>query len=608
MLIPTRNLGGFARELISACSASREERIMRGAVYKSMYLTGDENGNTATLNKVYQYINTLSGYLYSPVDVRYAIRKYGMSSRVDRAKASAAAAIMQQNLRDTEIDTDIEEAVDWALVKGKTFIKMLHKRGGLEPMLVQPEYMGVLEEDKKNLDKQEAFFHRIYITPNTLWRLVQHRKDARKMMKKAEKYFLSVPNADGPGQDNVLRQVILGGLYPYQAAGASNSPPQKGIVNWLDGPVPQFDPKTKATLMALDELWIWDDQRDDYATIQIIGDDLILFGDIMNSNAFAESTLNDWTERTKGTPNPVDNPLAGHHPFVEFCPNPINGYFWGLSEIMQVALLQSAITARLNGINKILRLQENPPRAFFGATSINQRAYSVLNKPGGYFSDQAQGGKVQTLAPELPGNLFESLHELITWMDEIGGFPAIMRGKGESGVRSQAHAQTLVSNVGPQFKRKALRVERSAEAIGGITLSIMKVMDGELHTAWVPLPEAGVEGTGIEPADLLDIPPAKGLGKVKFLIAQLPPGLKVTIDGHSSSPAFAADAQEKLVTAAKLGAIGPDYVVDHIGLPDADDAEADLVQRKAEAAAAAAAQLAAGAKPSGAGGHGGKKH
>jgi hypothetical protein len=45
--------------------------------------------------------------------------------------------------------------------------------------------------------------------------------------------------------------------------------------------------------------------------------------------------------------------LKGRHPFVDFCPNHVEGYFWGRSEIANVFLLQEAINSRITGINKM---------------------------------------------------------------------------------------------------------------------------------------------------------------------------------------------------------------------------------------------------------------
>ena len=125
MKIPSKGVAGWAAEIIGQCAESRDERVNRGALYRNIYLTGDENGDPAVYNKTFAYIDNLSSYLYSPVELRFGIEKYGSSTAADRAKAAAAASELHRYLRQSNVDTQIEEAVIWSLVKGKCFIKML---------------------------------------------------------------------------------------------------------------------------------------------------------------------------------------------------------------------------------------------------------------------------------------------------------------------------------------------------------------------------------------------------------------------------------------------------------------------------------------------------
>ena len=122
MRIPDSGVEKWAQGVIDQCSASRSTRIDRGAMYKNIYLTGSEQGDPAIYNKTFAYIDNLSSYLYSPVELRFGIEKYGSSTAADRAKASAAASELHRHLRQSEVDTLVEEVVIWALVKGKAFI------------------------------------------------------------------------------------------------------------------------------------------------------------------------------------------------------------------------------------------------------------------------------------------------------------------------------------------------------------------------------------------------------------------------------------------------------------------------------------------------------
>jgi hypothetical protein len=106
-------------------------------------------------------------------------------------------------------------------------------------------------------------------------------------------------------------------------------------------------------------------------------------------------------------------------------------------------------------------------------------------------------------------------------------------------------------------------------------------------TAWVSKNDAGIEGE-IPPENYLEQPPVQGLVPVEFTFYDLPDNSKVTVDSHSSSPAFAHENKQDLFDLLKIQAISPKEVLEHIGVPGAD-AMIEELQRK-EAAAAAYAQ------------------
>ncbi len=234
-------------------------------------------------------------------------------------------------------------------------------------------------------------------------------------------------------------------------------------------------------MMELHEVWVWDDKRQDWATFQIIGDDMLIMGKYRIFNAFAWNT-ETLTEASS---------LKGKHPFVEFCPNHIDGYFWGRSEIVNVALLQEAINSRINGVNRLLRKQEDPPTKFIGATGVNQVTYAKFNKPGSYWTDQNPNAKIDRDQVQIPQDLWASLHEYERMFDEMGGLPPIARGHGEAGVRSHNHAETLVRMFSPRFKDRALLVERDVEAEGALMLDMGRAHVDKKLVAWVPKEAAG---------------------------------------------------------------------------------------------------------------------
>jgi hypothetical protein len=280
--------------------------------------------------------------------------------------------------------------------------------------------------------------------------------------------------------------------------------------------------------------------------------------------------------------------LKGHHPFVEFCANRLDNYYWGRSEIDNIAILQLAINSRINGINGILRRQEDPPKKFTGATGVNQVVLSRLSRPGGYFADANPNAKVENMAPALDPDMFQSLHEYERMFDEMGGLPPVAKGRGESGVRSQAHAETLVRMFSPRFKDRALLVERDVDSLLGLGLDMCKVYVGEKLTGWVPAPEAGIEGVPGS-SDPLSVPPAPNLKPIEFLYSSLPESARITVDAHSGSPAFSMEARGLIFDMLKLGMMGPQEAILHLDAPDPEALIADLERKQAQEAALIAA-------------------
>lgn len=585
MRIPDKDVGKWAQNIVSQCSESRASRIDRGAMYKNIYLSGSEDGDPAIYNKTFAYIDNLSSYLYSPVELRFGIEKYGSSTAADRAKSFTAASELHRYLRQSDVDTLIEEVMIWSLVKGKAFIKLLWDEESEEfsAHLVQPETMGVYREDLNSLDEQEAFYHSTYVTPSQFAEMIANHPDATELMRQVATHFHPANDGNSPDTNNVLKQVIIGGLNPFRAS-TSGKTQSRGIVDWLSGPSPTLSPSMLGSIIRIDELWVKDTERKDYTVLQLVGD-VLIEGKTRHRNIIADQF--DPNNKEKSIPSNENNPLAKHHPFIEFCPNKLSGYFWGRSEICNIALLQLMLNNRIDGINRLLRRQENPPRMFTGGTGPTQQAYAKANKPGGYLVDSSPGGKMNDLAPSLPEGLFESLHEMIGFYDDMAGFTPTLQGRGEKGVRAGGHSESLTKNASPRFKDRALGIERSVEALGGLGLDYLKAKVGMKLTAWVMPKEDSIEtSTQLDP--VLAEPPVKGMLPIEFTFMQLPDRCKVVVDSHSSSPAFSHETRGLLFDLFKDGAIDKKQLVTHTSPPGLDTMLEDLA--RAEIAQAAFAE------------------
>ena len=462
----------------------------------------------------------------------------------------------------------IGSANEWALVKGKTFIKQMWKGEGFAPELIQPESMGVLRENHHSLDPDmEAFCHRMYITRWQFARMIQGHPDEKKLLRKAEGYSSTDPT--NAAMQGAQMTVTTGALQPFRTQGQPASATGKAnTVDWISNTTPQMSAEGFRSLLPLDELWVWDDERENWATFHMVGDDMFISPTTFIRNTFSCNTASGMDSEY----------LKGKHPFKEVCPNPLDDYFWGRSEIVNIALLQLTLNKRINGINALLRLQEDPPKKFMGSSGVNQQALARFKKPGGYFTDTNPNAKVENDAPQIPESIYVSLHETERMFDEMGGLPPIARGHGEAGVRSAGHAETLVRMFSPRFKDRALLVERDVEGLLALMLDIAKAHVAEKIVAWCPKDAAGMEAGEVNP---LIVPPAPGLVPVEFSFADLNADLSLMVDSHSSSPAFSQEGKALTFDLLKIGALTPEDVVTRVDVDNPEDLIAGLQRREA---------------------------
>jgi hypothetical protein len=579
MFIPRKKLAEFVAQTIQECTPDIEERIQRGALYRNLYLTGDENGNPATFNKTFAHISTLSSMYFSPLELRYDIQFHGGGNLTHRAMGRTASGELHEMMTEARVYDRAAAATKWSLVKGTSFVKMNWEDEGFAPYMVQPEFLGVMRPDVNDLNHQPAFVHTTYYTPSEFASTFRNLDNIVEIMRKIAKKGNRGNPDQRPDRANALKQIVLGGLNPFQQAG--NSPAaasSRGQVAWLGGPQATFDPKIMAQLIRLDELWVRDTINDDWATFQAVGDVLVT-GENQIRNAFAD--MYDPKNPMRRLPEEFrkNNPLTGMHPFVPFCPNELDGYFWGRSEICNIGVLQMQLNARLDGIARLLRRQEKPPRLFTGTTAISRDKYSALDMPGGYFVDPSPQAKQQVLYPELPEGLWQSFHELVEMIDEMSGMPPVMRGRGESGVRAQGHAQTLTQNASPRFKTGALSVERSIADLGALALAMCRAMDNRTMVSWL-MPETTNAVALMPPDDKTLEPPAPGMKQYPFRWMDIPSNAKVKVDSHSSSPIFGNEARELLFALAKIGAVEPEEIIEHLAPPGAEEMLVDIDRKK----------------------------
>ena len=526
MKIPNTNLSSFLKEIVQDCGVSRETRITRGQWAMNYFYSGAETAQGSLYNRTGVHVSRLASYLYSPGSVRYSIEFDYMMGDAWLARAAIAERFLSREYQRRSVDMEFAKAVKTSVIKGCGFVKHLWGHNGVSAFHIEPESMGVLREDIPDLDEQEAFTHSLFLTPGQFSRMITDHPDREKIMKKVQNSF---SEAEQGNQSSFFHQMIIGGNNPV----ATGQTGQQSSVSWFGSPQAMLSSQTVQQMIRLDEIWIQDDEREDYTTFQII-DDIVIEGKYRRRNLFG---------------------IKGEHPFILINSNPISGYIWGRSEIAQLAPLQDMLTQRVGDVKRILDIQVKPPKAFIGFSGMTQEKYNNIMKKGGFISESAMGAKIEDLGPKLPDAAFSEIREIVGLFDEMGGFKPILQGEGEAGVRAGVHAQTLLKTASPVIRERSLLIERSAEASGDLVFKLLQAHEPDLFTS-----ETGEE----------------------FLLSQMPDDYRVTIDSHSASPAFTDDEKQLAFSLAQLGAIGPEDLIEMTRPPRQDT----LIAKAREKAAA----------------------
>ena len=507
--IPRRRVGPWCRDIISACTVSRQSRIQEAELYRNFYYTGTADASGATNNEVYAEIDQLSSSLFSPVDPRFLMEFDRSESADNRLMAEAAATYLSRDFQRRGVDECFAQAVEWGLVECSAFVKLLWGRDGFNPYLVRQNFFAVLQEGENDLSRQDAFVHTTFVTPATFERSIKGHPEESDILRLVRRR----KTTEADEQPSGLRQLLIGGTIPVNLTPPQNNVPG-GWVQWVKGPQPVLAPQTLAELIQVDELWVIDNEREDYTTFQLVGD-IVIEGKLQRRNLCG---------------------VKHRHPFVQVTPNYTDGYFFGRSEVANLMLPQEAISAQVNGISRVMRMQEDPPLSFQGLSGDIGEKRSALMKPGGRLAELNPQFKIDNHAPKLDEGAMPWLAELHAFFHRASGFEApITRGMGEQGVRSGVHGETMVRMASPRLRDRALAVERRYADLGALGFEMLCAKNADLFIAHKPkTPQSD---------------------PIEFLLNQIPDDFRITVDSHSSSPAFADDARRLAFDLARLRAI-----------------------------------------------------
>ena len=493
----------FYLDLIQKCGVSGAERKGDYAVLRNYFLFGSGPEEApAIFNKIYPHIDQLTSFLFSAETTRFSIDLGASVPPFEFRRVPVLTKALNDEWLNSNCDQVFSNALTWSLVFNSTFIKLIY-RGGIHPYMIEPGNFGVLREDSPYTDRQEAMVQKYYITKSELMnRLYSHpQRDA--ILKRVNSNYHDNAMDIPEGLDRIVM--------------SQSNPTLYGNVNLDLSGYTRYKARVAEDTVEMNELWVWNDETQDYQVVTIADPDVVIY-DRPGESVF----------------------LKGECPFVQICPNPQFDYYWGQSEVQRLVFLQQLRNQRMTEILDLLAKQVNPPTALVGFTGILDEKNFALNRAGGLLSSDLPNAKVERVAPQMPQQLFEVIHEVDAMFAEASGISSVLSGRGEQGVRSAGHASQLARLGSSRAKKRAIIVEDALEKIATLYLKMMRVYDNTKF---------------------------KDVDNNSFIAGQFTEDFVVKVDAHSNSPIFTEDLRQLAFNLFKAQAIDREGLIDLLEPP-----------------------------------------
>jgi len=519
--IPATDVGKVElySEVIAACGASRQRRIEQYAQNRRWYIFGSDDGTVSPWNKCYSHLDLVTSFLYASDTTRFAVRMGTNAPKIDVHKTGAFGKKITEEWIESNADSIYSQGTLWSLIYDSAFVKHIRRRGSLEPFLVDPGSFGVYREDVAMLDRQEAFVHWWYQTETDLERRLKYHPKREDILTRVHG---SLSKQDIGSQVPPLIDRVINPVFSPNVSGEAN----------VDLDMPQeYAAQIVVPLVEMAELWIWNDDIDDYQTVTMASNDVVIYD---RKNLFLPRMKN----------------FEAEHPFVQICPNPLYDYFWGMAEMQRLIPLQKELNSAQEDFKRMYEKQVDPPSMFSGMGLIEEKLHAFQN-PASMIAAEP-GSTLHQQKTEIPTSAQERITMIEKQFEEASGITNVLAGRGESGVRSAGHAGKLLTAGSSRPKKRAVQIEDSLAK--GATL-FGKVIFCDDDT---PLYDDKDE---------------------KFVAAQLDPHFFVEVDSHSNSPIFMEDQREKAELLFKARAIDRKRLIQMVNPPMQDELIADLEQK-----------------------------
>jgi hypothetical protein len=540
-----KKLLATANELIEQCRVSVGARSACYRLLNSISETGRFDGNKSLINMLHNHLVRTKDHLFSPVELKFSLDFERPQPKTVLDRAREVAKVISRSWERNNTDITFGRGVFEALKYGACILKQWPQQDNWDDAaayydkLVLPWQFGVYREDENRLDRQEVLCETVLLTMPEVWRRIWHLPDAKKLMDRIKTH--AKHGEAGADPNSYFHQVLSTSQLDTGISGATRPLPG-GIVQLNNDPnYAIMGPVIAADTIQMHELWVKDEK--DYTTIQLIEPDILIAPLLKKANLLG---------------------VEYQQPYRLIQPNEVTNWFWGRSELNDLIEPQGLLSSYCDDAKRMMGLQVDKIIAFMGDNGITDESYGQM-RGAGYFN-LSQGTSVNDLTPKFPPELLPMMQFVIETINTLGGFPEIMQGKGDAGVRAGVHADTLLKTGSPTLRDRSLLVERQCAVAADLTLQLMEAKDPTRYWLKADEPLVDVEATS-------------------FLIADLPDDWRVTVDSHSSSPIFASETSQLILQAAKLGYVEGEYVLDNLPFPNKETAKAQLREKEARQAA-----------------------
>lgn len=531
----------FTQDLIETCRVSQGMRAAYYRLLNSIAETGRYNGTKSLINLLNKHLERASSHLFSPVELKFSIDYDRIYPKPMIDKAAVVAKQVSRDWQRTDTDILFGRGVFDSLKYGCTLLKQIPKVIGpsdnervvMQSKLVMPWQFGVFNEAENDLDKQPAMVESNMLTLPEIWNRIWYLPDAEKLFQRIQTHAQNGGTVSDP--QSFFHQVLSTSQIQTGVNGGGATLPG-GIVQLnMDPNYSIMGPQVGAPLVQVHEVWVQDEN--DYTTILMVEPDVIIAPLYKKSNLLGVPKL---------------------HPYTLIQPNEYTNWIWGRSELVDVIEPQELLSVWADDCKRLFGLQIDKIIGFSGENGLTDERYGQMRVAG--FFNMAPNTQITDLTPKMPPEMIPMLKFVIEIINNLAGFPDIMRGQGEAGVRAGVHASTLLKTASPTLRDRALLVERQCARAANKWLKLKQAKDPSKY--WTK-------------ADTLD-----DVENTSFLLTDLPDDWVVAIDSHSSSPIFSDENAQLIMVSHQRGIVGPAYVLEALPYPNKAGALADLKERE----------------------------